>query len=78
MSKLLTVFGATGNQGGSVIKFVLGHPQLSKKYRIRAITRDVFKPAAVALKEQGAEVVAVRAYMKLNMSPANSGLGRFE
>jgi uncharacterized protein YbjT (DUF2867 family) len=62
MSKLLTVFGATGNQGGSVIKAVLEHPQLSKTYRIRAITRDIFKPAAVTLKEQGAEVVAVRAY----------------
>lgn len=62
MSKLLTVFGATGNQGGSVIKAVLEHPQLTKTYRIRAITRDIFKPAAVTLKEQGAEVVAVRAY----------------
>jgi uncharacterized protein YbjT (DUF2867 family) len=60
MSKLLTVFGATGNQGGSVIKTVLEHPSLSKTYRIRAITRDASKPAAVALKEQGVEVVTVR------------------
>ncbi|RMZ83058.1 hypothetical protein DV738_g1338, partial [Chaetothyriales sp. CBS 135597] len=57
MSKLLTVFGATGNQGGSVIKTVLGNPQLSKTYRIRAITRNPSKPQAVALKEQGVEVV---------------------
>ncbi|RMZ86478.1 hypothetical protein DV736_g6296, partial [Chaetothyriales sp. CBS 134916] len=57
MSKLLTVVGATGNQGGSIIATVLGHPQLSKTYRIRAITRDVLKPAAVVLKEQGIEVV---------------------
>lgn len=60
MSKLLTVFGATGNQGGSVIKTVLGHAQLSKTYKIRAITRDATKPAAVSLKEQGVEVVNVR------------------
>ncbi|RMD43985.1 hypothetical protein DV735_g1141, partial [Chaetothyriales sp. CBS 134920] len=57
MSKLLTVFGATGNQGSSVIKAVLGNPQLSKTYRIRAITRNASKPAAVALKQQGLEVV---------------------
>jgi uncharacterized protein YbjT (DUF2867 family) len=59
MSKLITVFGATGNQGGSVIRNILEHPELSKTYKIRAITRDVNKPAAVALKEKGAEVVAV-------------------
>jgi hypothetical protein len=78
MSKLLTVFGATGNQGGSVIKAVLEHPQLSKTYRIRAITRDIFKPAAATLREQGAEVIAVRAYQKPNPMSADSGLGRFE
>ena len=60
MSKILTVFGATGNQGGSVINHVLAHPQLSKTYKIRAVTRDASKPSALALKEKGAEVVAVR------------------
>jgi len=59
MSKIFTVFGATGNQGGSIVKAVLGHPQLSKTYKIRAVTRDVSKPSSLALKEQGAEVVAV-------------------
>jgi len=59
MSKILTVFGATGNQGGSVIKNILSHPQLSKTYKIRAVTRDVSKPAAITLKEKGAEVVTV-------------------
>jgi len=58
MSKILTVFGATGNQGGSVIKTVLGYPALSQTYKIRAVTRDVTKPAAVALKEKGCEVVS--------------------
>jgi uncharacterized protein YbjT (DUF2867 family) len=58
MSKVFTVFGATGNQGGSVVRNILEHPELSKTYKIRAITRDVSKPSAIALKEQGAEVVA--------------------
>jgi uncharacterized protein YbjT (DUF2867 family) len=59
MSKIFTVFGATGNQGGSVVKNILENAELSKIYKIRAISRDVTKPAALALKAQGAEVVAV-------------------
>jgi len=59
MSKILTVFGATGNQGGSVIKTVLGHPQLSRQFRIRAITRDPSKSPGKALADQGVEVVKV-------------------
>jgi hypothetical protein len=59
MSKLLTVFGATGNQGGSVIKAILNDPVLSKEFRIRAVTRDVSKPAAKELVAKGVEVIAV-------------------
>lgn len=59
MSKILTVFGATGNQGGSVIKAVLADPVLSKEFRIRGITRDASKPAAQALAAKGVEVVSV-------------------
>ncbi|MCJ1291614.1 hypothetical protein MMC34_003159 [Xylographa carneopallida] len=57
MSKLLVVFGATGQQGGSVISTVLAEPELSKQYKIRAITRDTSKPAAQALAHKGVEVV---------------------
>ncbi|EED23206.1 hscarg dehydrogenase, putative [Talaromyces stipitatus ATCC 10500] len=57
MSKILVVFGATGNQGGSVINAVLADPALKDQYRIRAITRNASKPAAVALREKGVEVV---------------------
>jgi len=60
MSKILTVFGATGVQGGSVARAVLNHPQLSKEYRIRGITRDATKPTARALEELGIEIVQVR------------------
>ena len=56
-SKLLTVFGATGVQGGSVVKSILAHPKLSKEYKIRAITRDPSKPNAQALAAKGVEPV---------------------
>jgi uncharacterized protein YbjT (DUF2867 family) len=59
MSKLITVVGATGNQGGSVIKSILADPELSKEYKIRGITRDPLKPKGEKLKSQGVEVVAV-------------------
>ncbi|KAL8816119.1 MAG: hypothetical protein Q9191_008381, partial [Dirinaria sp. TL-2023a] len=56
MSKLLTVFGATGAQGGSLIKSILQHPKLSKEYQLRGITRDVSKPAATDLEARGVEL----------------------
>lgn len=59
MSKLITVFGATGNQGGSVIQAVLADTVLSKEFRIRGINRDVTKPAAKALQAKGVEMVTV-------------------
>lgn len=59
MSKILSVFGATGNQGGSVIKTILADPVLSKTWKLRAITRDPKKPAAQKLAAEGVEVVSV-------------------
>lgn len=57
MSKLLTILGATGNQGGSLANYVVTDPVLSKEYSIRAVTRDPSKPAAKALAAKGIEVV---------------------
>jgi uncharacterized protein YbjT (DUF2867 family) len=54
---LLVVFGATGNQGGSIAHFVLDDPELSKRYAVRAITRDTNNPKAQALAKKGAELV---------------------
>ncbi|KAK9388728.1 hypothetical protein V1515DRAFT_597834 [Lipomyces mesembrius] len=58
MSKLITVFGATGNQGGSVIHTLLADPVLSREFRIRGITRDTNKPAAKELAEKGVELMS--------------------
>jgi hypothetical protein len=60
MSKTLTVFGATGVQGGSVARAILNHSQLSKEYKVRGVTRDAMKPASKALGEQWIEVVQVQ------------------
>ncbi|TVY18887.1 NmrA-like family domain-containing protein 1 [Lachnellula arida] len=44
MSKLLVIFGATGQQGASIINYVLNDPELSKQYTLHAITRDASSP----------------------------------
>ncbi|KAJ5936029.1 hypothetical protein N7454_005327 [Penicillium verhagenii] len=57
MPKLITIFGATGNQGGSVIRTILEDTILSKEFRIRAVTRNVNKDSCKDLVAQGIEVV---------------------
>jgi len=49
MSKVLAVFGATGQQGSSVVNHVIQDPELSAKFTIRAITRDPSSPKASQL-----------------------------
>ncbi|PWY82132.1 nmrA family transcriptional regulator [Aspergillus heteromorphus CBS 117.55] len=56
-TKILVVFGATGKQGGSVAQTMLKDPVASAQFTIRAVTRDPSKPAALALAQQGAEIV---------------------
>lgn len=74
MSKqLLAVFGATGNQGGSVIRAVLSDPNLSKRYSVRGITRDTTSPKAQALKSTGAEIVSADFENPSTLSAALTG-----
>lgn len=54
MARLIAVTGATGNQGGSVAKYLLKFPE---EYKVRAVTRNADSSAAKALKELGAEIV---------------------
>lgn len=53
---LVVIVGATGNQGGSVLKNLA---ESDKEYRIRALTRDASKPKAITLTEGGAELFEV-------------------
>ncbi|KAL8637485.1 MAG: hypothetical protein Q9228_005251 [Teloschistes exilis] len=57
MSKLLSVFGATGQQGGSLLRGLLKRPDVLKIYRLRGITRDLDKASAIALRDAGVEMV---------------------
>lgn len=57
--KILVVFGATGVQGGSVVRSILGDPETKSAFSVRGVTRDVTKPSAKALEALGVETVAV-------------------
>ncbi|KAL4792597.1 hypothetical protein BDV19DRAFT_400423 [Aspergillus venezuelensis] len=67
MSKIITVIGATGIQGGSVIKALQSDPTWS----IRAITRNTSSDAAKTLSSQGVEVV------KADLHDVNSLIAAF-
>ncbi|KAM3916760.1 nmrA-like family domain-containing protein 1 [Leptodactylus fuscus] len=67
--KIITVFGATGSQGGSVVGALLK----DCTFAVRAVTRDPSKPAAVKLKEAGAEVVAADMDNEKSLEAALSG-----
>jgi uncharacterized protein YbjT (DUF2867 family) len=60
MAKILTVFGATGQQGGALIQHVLCHSQLSELYKVRGVTRDASRQISRAIADQGVEMVEVR------------------
>ncbi|PYH89410.1 NAD(P)-binding protein [Aspergillus ellipticus CBS 707.79] len=55
--KTIAIFGATGQQGTSLINTILHSPTLSTQYRIRAITRNPTQPSALALAAKAIEVV---------------------
>ena len=52
-NKMIAVTGATGQQGGAVARKLL-----ADGWKVRALTRDLNKPAAQALAQAGAELVA--------------------
>jgi uncharacterized protein YbjT (DUF2867 family) len=54
--KIIAVAGATGAQGGGLVRSILAEP--GGEFAVRAITRDVASPKARALAAAGAEVVA--------------------
>ncbi|KAL3470270.1 hscarg dehydrogenase [Aspergillus californicus] len=56
--KTITIVGATGQQGRSVVQAILNDPSLSKEYTIRGTTRDISKPQALKLSQKGVEMVS--------------------
>src|SRR5688500_20008251 len=52
---IITVFGATGAQGGGLARAILADPQ--RRFRLRAVTRKPDSPVARQLAQAGAEVV---------------------
>jgi uncharacterized protein YbjT (DUF2867 family) len=54
--KVIAVVGATGAQGGGLVRAILADP--SQAFAVRALTRDVSSDRARALAAAGAEVVA--------------------
>jgi len=53
--KIIAVIGATGAQGGGLVRAILADP--ASGFRARAITRNPSSDAAKALAAAGAEVV---------------------
>src|SRR5690349_14586536 len=54
--KIITVFGATGAQGGGLVRAILS--DANSEFAVRAVTRDANADKAKELAKQGAEVVA--------------------
>ena len=54
--KIIAVFGATGAQGGGLVKAILN--DANSEFAVRAVTRDINSDKAKALAKLGAEVVA--------------------
>lgn len=71
--KLLAVFGATGQQGGSVIANVLQDAELVAEYDIRAITRDMQSEKALRLQNY-AQVVAADMSDETSVKAALTGV----
>jgi uncharacterized protein YbjT (DUF2867 family) len=68
---IIAVVGATGAQGGGLIRAILADE--SERYSARAITRDLASPAALELARLGAEVVAADVDDAASLERAFSG-----
>ncbi|KAJ8132652.1 hypothetical protein O1611_g975 [Lasiodiplodia mahajangana] len=71
--KVITVFGATGAQGGSVASIFLSDTKLKASWAVRAVTRDLSKPSAQRLVSQGADVVYGDLSNKESIAKATDG-----
>ncbi|KAH7011457.1 hypothetical protein EDB80DRAFT_891270 [Ilyonectria destructans] len=70
-TKLITVYGATGSQGGSVVTSLLQNK--SNAFSLRGITRNPNSDKAKALTSQGVEVVKADGFVKEQLIEAFRG-----
>ena len=54
-NEIITVFGATGAQGGGLVRAILA--DTNSEFKVRAVTRDPNSDKAKALAQLGAEIV---------------------
>lgn len=69
--KIIAVVGATGAQGGGLVRAILADP--NGGFAVRALTRDVSSPKARELARLGAEVVAANVDDEASMRRAFAG-----
>jgi len=69
--KIITVVGATGAQGGGLVRAILNDP--SGEYSVRAVTRDSGADKAIALAKLGANVVEANVQDKDSLVHAFEG-----
>ena len=69
--KIIAVIGATGAQGGGLVRAILDDPDGG--FAVRAITRNLSSDKAKALAEAGAEVVAAELDDAASLEKAFSG-----
>lgn len=69
--KVIAIMGATGAQGGGLVRAILRNPKAG--FRVRAITRDAGSEKAQALQAQGAEVVSANLHDPAGIERAFDG-----
>ena len=67
--KIVTVFGATGNQGGSVVRSLLQN----NEFQVRGVTRNPTSDNSKALAAQGVNVVKANGFDADEMEAAFKG-----
>ncbi|KAF4829322.1 NmrA-like family domain-containing protein 1 [Colletotrichum tropicale] len=71
--KIITVLGATGKQGGSVVETFLNDPKLNGDWAVRGVTRDTSKEVSQRLSGLGVEMVSADLNDKDSLVKAFSG-----
>lgn len=71
--KIITVFGATGKQGGSVAQTFLNDPKLKDAWAVRGVSRDISKDGSKKLAAQGADMVSADLNDQASLAKAMTG-----